>query len=286
MQSRVISRERLEKPRSLHNSRARTRNKNHMLIEQTLFGERDMVKTAIDRIRQFEPPEGYYVAFSGGKDSVVILDLVRRSGVKYDAHYNLTTVDPPELVKFVRTFADVKIEMPVKTMWQLIVERRLPPTRIARYCCAELKEHGGLGRRVVTGVRWAESVKRSRRKMVEHCQRNKSKTYLHPIIDWSDEHVWEYINANHVRYCKLYNEGQKRIGCIMCPLSGKHQMEQDAARYPKFAAAYTRAMTLMIDKRRLDGLPTTWDTGEECFQWWVSNVGQDAFDNQLGLCLQ
>ena len=67
-----------------------------MLIENTLFGIEDKVAIALDMLRTFEPPEGYYVAYSGGKDSTVILDLVRRSGVKYDAHYNRTTVDPPD----------------------------------------------------------------------------------------------------------------------------------------------------------------------------------------------
>ena len=68
-----------------------------MITQQTLFSRaRPKDEIAIDRLREFEPPEGYYVAFSGGKDSITVLDLVRRSGVKYDAHYSLTTVDPPE----------------------------------------------------------------------------------------------------------------------------------------------------------------------------------------------
>ena len=73
----------------------------------------NIVDLAINRLRLHEPPEGYYVAFSGGKDSVVILDLVKRAGVKYDAHFNVTSVDPPELTKFIHdTYPEVTMEKP------------------------------------------------------------------------------------------------------------------------------------------------------------------------------
>lgn len=74
-----------------------------MLRETDLFGKTtDKVQKAMRKLRFLQPPEGYYVAFSGGKDSMVILDLVKRAGVKYDAHHNLTTVEPPELIYFIR----------------------------------------------------------------------------------------------------------------------------------------------------------------------------------------
>ena len=148
-----------------------------MIHQLDMFGK-DMVDNAIESIQSFakifDKGEGYFISFSGGKDSVVIKKLADMAGVKYDAHYSLTTVDPPELVHFIkREYPDVIIEKPtykkdgkyVKagqqiTMWNLIVEKKMPPTRIARYCCQALKECAGDGRLTMTGVRRAESANR------------------------------------------------------------------------------------------------------------------------------
>lgn len=72
------------------------------MLGQLNFQGKDKVQTAIERLKVFEPEEGYYLAFSGGKDSVVVKALANMAGVKYDAHYNVTTVDPPELVQFIK----------------------------------------------------------------------------------------------------------------------------------------------------------------------------------------
>ena len=136
------------------------------MIGQLNFFGKDKVQVAIERFKTFEPLEGYFLAFSGGKDSVVIKALADMAGVKYDAHYQLTSVDPPELVRFVKSFDDVIIDVPRDkdgeriTMWNLIPRKMMPPTRLVRYCCQELKESGGDGRFTVTGVRWAESSNR------------------------------------------------------------------------------------------------------------------------------
>ena len=129
---------------------------------------RDKVEAAISRLRMFEPEEGYYLAFSGGKDSQCVYHLAKKAGVKFDAHYAVTSVDPPELVQFIKAnypdawegrehqYNDGK---PL-TMWNLISAHSIPPSRNVRYCCKDLKETGGMGRLTVTGVRWAESPNR------------------------------------------------------------------------------------------------------------------------------
>ncbi|RPH74782.1 phosphoadenosine phosphosulfate reductase [bacterium] len=242
-----------------------------MLVEQGLFEKTDKVAVAVARIKEFEPSEGYYVAFSGGKDSVVILDLVKRSGVKFDAHYNITGIDPPELYYFIRDgFPDVQRHRPEMTMWALIVKKRMPPTRRLRYCCEYLKERGGTGRRVVTGIRWAESTRRGNRKMVESCFKDGSKVYLHPIIDWSETDVWDYIHGNNLPYCSLYDEGFKRLGCIMCPMNVKR--ESEIKRWPRYYKKYIKAFDACLAKRCADGLETTWDSGEQMMAWWLDNA--------------
>lgn len=228
----------------------------------------EKVQTSIDRIRQFEPPEGYYVAFSGGKDSQTVYHLCKEAGVKFDAHYNLTTVDPPELVKFIKTkYPNAIIERPRFTMWELIVKNGSPPTRLRRYCCRELKERGGENRMIVTGVRWAESVRRSKtramlekfgqdkilfndnddmRKMIEICT-TKSKRILNPIIDWEDSEVWEYLRSRNIEYCQIYNEGHHRIGCIGCPMA--NTIESDFKRWPQYYRNYLKAFERMLRER-------------------------------------
>ena len=122
-------------------------------------------KTAIERLKAFEPEdEPYYLCYSGGKDSDAIRILAQLAGVKHEIHHNLTTVDAPETVRYVReTVGWECVDKPPLTMWQLIVKKKFPPTRLMRYCCSELKERGGKHRKKITGVRWAESAARKDR---------------------------------------------------------------------------------------------------------------------------
>ncbi len=251
-----------------------------MLIENTVFGVIDKVDVAIKRLQTFEPEEGYYVAFSGGKDSVVLLDLVKKSGVKHDAHYNLTTVDPPELFYFIRDqHPEVHRHRPEMTIWKLIEKKMMPPTRLARYCCAYLKERGGENRLVVTGVRWAESIRRSKRRMTEACYKNERTTYLHPIIDWSDTDIWDYIKSYSVPYCHLYDEGFKRLGCVGCPMASRKKRLKEFARWPKYEKKYREAFQKVIDARKEKGKewndlhPSNekWKDGASMFGWWMED---------------
>ena len=262
---------------------------------------RDKVEIAIKRLKAFEPEEGYYVAFSGGKDSQCVYHLCKMAGVKFDAHYAVTSVDPPELIRFIRAnYPDVIFDRqngedgkPL-TMWNLIVKRRVPPTFKHRYCCAYLKEACGPGRITVTGVRWAESTNRKlthgvvgfqgkkkstvaaaksananfklnkhgdvimnddndeNRRLVEQCYRTR-KTMVNPIVDWTEDDVWGFLDGNNIPHCCLYDEGFTRLGCIGCPLSGTSGMIRDFERWPKYKELYLRAFGKMLDARKERG---------------------------------
>lgn len=291
-----------------------------MLNEQIICADgkmRTKLEIAIQRMKSFEPPEGYFIAFSGGKDSQCIYHLAQMAGVKFDAHYYVTGVEPPELIYFIREhYPDVIWDVPHDdgkriSMWSLIAKKQMPPSRHMRYCCEALKEAYGNGRMTVTGVRWAESAKRKankgviniatkpkttqamaasfgatysvnkfggvvmnedndeNRRLVEFCYRTRE-TMLNPIVDWTDKEVWEFLNdIVKVPHCCLYDEGNKRIGCIGCPMSAKSQ-KRDFARYPKYRALYVRAFDRMVERRKTNGLPTTWKNGEEVMRWWLN----------------
>ena len=132
----------------------------------------DRIARAIALLREHEPPEGYYLAFSGGKDSCVIKKLAQMAGVKFDAWYNNTTIDPPELVRFIkREHADVQWNTARDSsgksrgnmLYRIETAPKVPPTRRGRWCCAEYKEGGGKGRVKVMGVRAEESPGRAGR---------------------------------------------------------------------------------------------------------------------------
>lgn len=256
------------------------------------------IDVAIKRLQATEPEEGYYLAFSGGKDSCVLKALADMAGVKYDAHYNNTGIDPPELVRFIKTeHPDVIFDTPRDkdgkriTMWTLIPQKRMPPTRLVRYCCEALKESGGYGRFVLTGVRWDESARRKNSRhlleeqgkrgrkifstdnvedapMFKFCYANR-KRILNPIIDWTTEEVWDFIREYNIPYCELYDQGVTRLGCIGCPMGGVQGRRDEFARYPKYEQLYLQAFDKMLDARKERGLETSWTCAEEVMAWWM-----------------
>lgn len=104
---------------------------------------------------------------------------------------------------------------------------------------------------------------------MELCYRTR-KTLINPIIEWEDDDVWEFIMKYDIPYCKLYDEGYKRLGCIGCPMS-THKKEE-LERYPKFKHLYLKAFERMLEERKKAGLTSmeSWKTPEDVMEWWIN----------------
>lgn len=242
------------------------------------------INRAIQLLRDNEPKDdkGYGLAFSGGKDSIVIKQLAIESGVKFKAFYAQTTIDPPELVQYIRKHhSDVQWLVNKKGgFFKRLIEIGHFPSRFARWCCAEFKEQSIKNVQAkVIGVRASESLRRKKlwKERVEDMV-NKGCYIVCPIVEWSDDDVWDFIRERKLPYCELYDKGYTRLGCIGCPMANiKHRWE-DFERYPTFKDAYLKPSDKMW-KRHHDRITrkgtlhwsNKFKSGKEWFDYWMSN---------------
>lgn len=288
----------------------------------------DLEQMAIERLKAASDmslmayKQPLVICISGGKDSGVITELAVRSGIPCEFMHNHTTADAPETVRFVRSeLARLEglgykctVTMPVyrgkrTSMWGLISQNFIPPTRRIRYCCAILKETTVSGRFICTGVRWAESASRKKnrgiyeklgatkdkkiilandndekRMLFENC-RLKAKRVVNPIIDWQDEDVYEFLEDAKCPMNPLYAEGCCRVGCIGCPMAGTKGREAEFVRWPKYKQLYLNAFGRMLEERKRRGKQSTmWDSAEDVFHWWMEYdvlPGQTSMDDYL-----
>ncbi len=290
----------------------------------------DLEQKSIERIKMAAEMSLYHYekplicTYSGGKDSDVMLELFKRSGVVFEVHNSHTTADAPQTVYHIRKiFRDLELQG-IKcnidyhkqldgsrtTMWNLIPRKLIPPSRIARYCCSELKENGCKNSMIATGIRWAESIKRKERevfesisskkdnrvlvddermlltdnddtrRLIEQCQL-KAKTVVNPIIDWKDNDIWDYYWNECKEHNPLYWMGYYRVGCIGCPMAGKSRWKE-FADFPVYKQAYIYAFDRMIKVRNQKKLPNKhkWKNGKEVFEWWMED---DTIQGQMRL---
>lgn len=233
-------------------------------MQMTLDG-RTSLERSIDILREYEPDEGYYLAFSGGKDSCVLKHVADMAEVRYDAHYNMTTIDPPEVTRFIKKYhPDVEWHVPEKPFWQMVAERGFP-TRRLRWCCAEYKEIGGEDRIVLTGIRAEESRSRAKRGIFAPCTKRR-KWFVNPLMEWTSGDIWKHIKRHDLPYCSLYDEGWDRIGCIVCPY--ERQIEKSMKRWP----AHWKLMEKAFHKlyARSETCQDKWGSADEMWQWWLA----------------
>ena len=189
------------------------------------------------------------VAYSGGKDSDVILELARMSGIEFRAIYRNTTIDPPGTIAHVKANG-VEILRPKQTFFQLIEQNGFP-NRFMRFCCRYLKEYKVLDR-CIMGVRKAESTKRAARySEPTECRFYGSKRdhveAFYPILDWSDQDVVDFITARGIKLHPLYYredgsiDPKRRLGCMCCPLASYKKRIEQFKEHPNMVKAYIRA---------------------------------------------
>lgn len=275
----------------------------------------DKERIAIERLKEASQMSLYYyqrpliITDSGGKDSSVCKELAIKSGIPFEIQHNHTTADAPETVRFVRQeakrFEDMGIKYTINmptykgqrvSMWSLIPQKLMPPTRLVRYCCSVLKEQGGANRMICTGVRWAESTSRKnnrgvyetigtskaqkiilnndnddKRRLFENCEL-KAKRVVNPIVDWTEYDVWDFIHDAKKPANPLYEEGWRRVGCIGCPMASKAR-SKEFIRWPQYKPLYIKSFDKMLEERKrrgkIDGSWRMGTTGEDVFNWWM-----------------
>ena len=252
------------------------------------------IKQAIGLIQLYErqalelSPDGYYVCFSGGKDSIVMAKLFEMAGVKYGLHYNNVTIDPPELVRFIKRHYPQAVWHAVGRPLPYMMEDKNngPPTRLRRWCCETYKEQGGSGCLKATGVRAEESDRRKGLWTQVNANRKAGGgMILCPILYWTDADIWQFIHDNNMPYCELYDQGFHRLGCVGCPMAGKNRAKE-FARWPGYERLWKRGFQKYWDKfhgtRRKDGKDREWlnkfNTVDELWNWWMESENVNDTD--------
>lgn len=235
------------------------------------------IQRAVGLLMSYKPTHG---AFSGGKDSIVIKHLAHLAGIPVEWHYHVTTIDPPEVVQFIRKLhPDVIFDRPKHG--HMLLSRALKkgiPSRTCRWCCDEYKE-GGTPRGAVSvlGVRIAESKNRAKRWTNCTMRHFRSEaTVVLPIRLWSDDDVWAFIHHYGLEYPELYNEGFERLGCVGCPLVSERHRRREWERWPRILAQWRTAFRMLWEKRAgtTDSNSNEWfpsrcfSSWEMWFDWW------------------
>lgn len=224
---------------------------------------------------------GYYLAFSGGKDSQALYHIAQLAGVQFQGHMNLTSVDPPEVIRFVKKqYPEVELIKPKDSIYHVAVRKQLLPTKKVRWCCEEYKEHAGAGKVTLIGIRRQESSRRKKRNEVEidsrkfsgdlkglekyrkkklkakginitnateertvGCISGKESLLISPLLHWTERDVWIFLNkVMQVPHCELYDQGFHRIGCIGCPMSNFKQKMIENQRWPHVRRNWIQAI--------------------------------------------
>lgn len=236
--------------------------KNHTILEALV---QDTIKKVFNIYVSYRKKvDIFYVAFSGGKDSVVALDIVQRAlpHNEFKVVFGNTNMEFPtttELVqKLSRKCSDEDIEfleaasnMTSKESWNIFG----PPARKVRWCCTVHKTapvinmlsdkfaNGKLRCVMITGVRGDESVSRSGYDEMSMGKKMAGQYSFHPILEWSSAEIYLYIYSQGLLLNDAYKYGFNRVGCIMCPNSSEKHEYIKRQCFPELVDEYCERIT-------------------------------------------
>lgn len=232
------------------------------------------------------------ICYSGGKDSDVILELAKMSGVDYRAIYKNTTIDPPGTIAHARAMG-CEVMQPKQTFRE-IMEKKGMPNRWRRFCCGILKEYKVLDYAVV-GIRRDESRARSERyhepevcRVYNKTKGIKSRQYL-PILEWSAQDVAEFLTERGVKCHSLYYDEQgdfhpeRRLGCMCCPLQSRNKRVQSFKENPRMVRFYIKAAQKYLETHPNNKITKMFNGN--VYDWFTSQVfcdGESQFHEQFG----
>lgn len=269
----------------------------YMTLDEKIEYSINLLRKSEEMALRMDPENGFYLAFSGGKDSQALYHIAVQGGVKFKAHMNLTSVDPPEVIRFVKkNYPDVELIKPRMSIYDMAKKKGVLPTRLVRWCCEEFKEMSGAGKVTLIGIRKSESVRRSRRNEIETgdrkfsgtfdqwsehkekivtCVGGKDKILVSPILHWTEKDVWDYLNRMNIPHCELYDKGYRRIGCIMCPMSNYKQNVKEIKLYPHVARNWIKTIEWLIKNKWKNKI--YFSDPEMAFKWWISKKSHKQF---------
>lgn len=289
-------------------------------FQEKILHSVELLRKAEKLALAYDSEDGFYLSFSSGKDSQCLYHIAKLAGVRFKAHMGLTSVDPPEVIRFAREqYPDIELIKPKISIYDKARKEGMLPTRVLRWCCRIYKEGIGAGKVTLIGIRHAESRQRSNRKEVEisnhkysggldglddfrtkrnsqkrgrptnggvheinitnasdertiGCIRGKESLLISPIIEWTDEEVWLFLNTLGIKHCKLYDDGYSRIGCLCCPMHNYRQKLADCDRYPHIRKNWMKVIKDLHSRGKCLDL-----TPGEYFDYWISGVNVDKW---------
>lgn len=206
----------------------------------------------------------FYVAFSGGKDSIVTLDLVQRSlphnkfkvlfgdtGMEFPDTYNVVEQVKSYCEKSGIEFLRSKCDFEPEYTWRQFG----PPAQTMRWCCSVhktapqiilLRKYTGnphFRGMAFTGVRGDESASRSEYNDVSLGEKVRGQYSCHPILEWNSAELFSYIYDRDLLLNEAYKKGNSRAGCLVCPLAASKNMYFKEQSYSKNVDGYRTTTT-------------------------------------------